>query len=369
MRRHPVSLKPQVDTVDKPLLLAVLFLVVFGIAMVFDASATEAAGSFGDKYFFLKRQAVWAGIGTVTLFVFSYIRYTFWQKVAVVFFSVTIVLLVLVLIPPIGIEALGASRRISLGAVGVGVQPSEIAKLSLVILLSSLFVRRVSILRFVVPTALVAGLVVAEPDLGTTLIAVGSALALYWTAGAPVLHIFILGGVAGAGAFAFALTSAYRRARIAAFLDPNFDPINASYHIRQILIALGSGGLFGLGLGQSRQKHLFLPEPATDSIFAIIAEEFGFFGALLLLAIFGFIIARGLQIGWKCPDNFGKFLAVGITSWIGIGTIVNLSAMVAAVPLTGVPLPFVSYGGSSLVVLLAAVGILLNISKYQKVAR
>lgn len=159
------------------------------------------------------------------------------------------------------------------------------------------------------------------------------------------------------------MLSDYRRERLLTFLNPSADPLGASYHIRQILIALGSGGIFGLGLGQSRQKYLFLPEPATDSIFAIIGEELGFIGALAVILAFAFIVWRGFNIAAQVSDPFGRLLAIGITSWIGVQAFVNLSAMVAIVPLTGVPLPFLSYGGTALILNLSAMGILLSISK------
>ncbi|MBI2268287.1 MAG: putative lipid II flippase FtsW [Candidatus Blackburnbacteria bacterium] len=355
-------MKPQVNRIDRPFLIALLLLVFFGVAMVFDASAADGARSFNDKFFYVKRQVLWISIGMVVMFVFSRIKYSFWEKTAVPFLLLALVLLVLVLIPGLGIEALGARRRMSLGSIGI--QPSELAKLAMSIFLSASLSRSTTVIRFLVPLVLVCSLVVVEPDLGTTTIIAGMGFLVYFTSGAPIFHFVSLGGGAGLLALILAFTSSYRRERIMTFLNPHVDPVNTSYHIRQVLIALGSGGIFGLGLGQSRQKQLFLPEPATDSIFAIIAEELGFLGSVLVLVLFMFLIWRGFAIAARAQDQFGRLLAVAITSWIAIQTIINLSAMVALVPLTGIPLPFVSYGGSSLIVLLGAVGILLNISKY-----
>lgn len=365
MKSRSVSLKSQTGRLDKPLLIAVVALVFFGVAMVFDASAAESARTFGDKYFFLKRQALWAVCGLAALFIFSQVNYTFWRRLALPFLLFSALVLGLVLIPGVGVTVLGATRRISLNVIGAnfGLQPSELAKLALTIYLAAVLSRKVTLFRFLLPTLLVCGLIFVEPDLGTSLIVAGSALAMYWVAGAPVLQLAVLALLGVSGAVFAAFLSPYRRARITTFLNPSIDPADTSYHIRQALIALGSGGLFGLGLGQSRQKHFFLPEPATDSIFAIIAEEFGFVGASVILAVFIFLFWRGMRIAWCTKEPFGRLLAVGITSHLAIQTLINLAAMVALVPLTGIPLPFVSYGGSSLVVLLAAVGILLNISK------
>ncbi len=346
---------------DKPLLFLTIGLLVFGLAMVFDASVADATRTFQDKFFYLKRQAMWAGLGLAAMFSLSQLSYKIWKKTAVWLFWGTIVLLVLVLIPGIGVTALGASRRLGFGAFGV--QPAEIAKLTLTIFLSASLSGNNSFLRYAFPAALTCLLIVLEPDMGTTAVVALSSLAIYFASGAKILNI--LGVLASGliGGLVLALSSSYRRERILTFLDPHSDPANTSYHVRQILIAIGSGGFWGLGLGQSRQKHLFLPEPATDSIFAIISEELGFIGAVCVILAFLFLVVRGYQIASRVNDPFAKLLAVGITSWIAVQTFINLSAMVAIIPLTGVPLPLVSYGGSSLFVTLSGIGILLNIAK------
>ena len=209
------------------------------------------------------------------------------------------------------------------------------------------------------------GLVMLQPDLGTSMIIICIAFLIYYVSGAPITHLLSLGLVGSIGALGLILSSAYRKARLMTFLNPTSDPLGSSYHIRQALIAIGSGGLWGLGLGQSRQKYQFLPQVTTDSIFAIISEELGFFGAsLVILAIYA-IVLRGLIIAKRAPDLFSKLLATGISGWIGFQAFVNLAAMLALLPLTGMPLPFISYGGSSLIVIMAGVGLLLNISRYQ----
>lgn len=357
------SLRAQSGGIDRLLLLAVLLLVGFGVAMVFDASVADATRTFNDKFFFVKRQLAWIALGFLSMTITSFVNYKFWEKISIPLFGATLVLLIIVLIPGIGVSALGASRRIGVGFLGI--QPAEIAKLSLTIFLSASLSRDNSLIRFLVPVGIAASLIVIEPDLGTTTIIAATAFAVFFASGAPLVQIGLLGGSGFLAALVLALASSYRRTRLVTYLNPHFDPIDSSYHVRQILIALGSGGLWGLGIGQSRQKYLYLPEPATDSIFAIIAEELGFIGATILILAFLFVFLRGFKIALSTGDSFGRLLATGITSWLAIQTLINLSAMVALVPLTGVPLPLVSYGGSSLLVTLTAVGILLNISKHR----
>lgn len=362
MKRPRFSLRSEARGVDKPLLLIVLLLVIFGVAMVYDASSADATRTFGDKFFFLKRQLVWISLGLVGMTIASYVPYKFWERVSTPIMFGTLVLLILVLIPGIGVSAMGASRRI--GVFGfLGIQPAEIAKLTLSIFLAAVLKKDNSFLRFALPTGVVCLLTLIEPDLGTTAIIATEAFFLYFATGAPFARMATIAGGGLLGALVLALSSSYRRARVLSYFNPHLDPLDTSYHIKQILIALGSGGLWGLGLGQSRQKYLYLPEPATDSIFAVITEELGFVGALCLIAAFVVLIFRGFSIALSCEDPFGRLLAVGITSWIGLQIFLNLSAMVALTPLTGIPLPLVSYGGSSLFVTLVGVGILLNISR------
>src|SRR3989344_1702402 len=356
-----LHLRAQTTRLDRPLLFLTMGLLVFGLAMVFDASVADAIRTFQDKFFYLKRQLIWAVFGVLAMFVLSQINYKIWEKLAVPLFLGTAVLLILVLIPGIGVSALGASRRISLGFLGL--QPAEIAKLTLTIFLSASLAKNNSFLRFIVPTVAVCLFIILEPDLGTTGIVAATALVVYFASGAPYKYFFVTIMAGLVGGLLLALTSSYRRERIMTFLDPSLDPADTSYHVRQILIALGSGGFWGTGLGQSRQKHLFLPEPATDSIFAVIGEELGFVGATVLILALVTLIIRGYQIASRVEDPFGRLLAVGITSWIAIQTFINLAAMVALVPLTGIPLPLISYGGSSLFATLIAIGVLLNISK------
>lgn len=350
---------------DRWMLLAVVVLSFFGILMVYDSSVAIAIRDFGNQYYYLRDQMKWLVVGFAALTVFSFVNYHYWYKIALPLLLGTLVLLLVVFVPSIGVRALGAHRWINFGIFVL--QPAELAKLALVIYLSAWFSvkERERLLAFAVLVTMVVGLVLLEPDLGTSVIIVMIALILYFSSGAPILHFAVIIPVLVAGILGLAMISPYRMARLTTFLHPQQDPLGSSYHIRQALLGLGSGGWFGVGVGQSRQKYEYLPEANTDSIFAIIGEEIGFVGGVAVILMFVFTSWRGFRIAKRAGDSFGRLLAIGITAWISVQTIINLSAMVALLPLTGVPLPFVSYGGSSLIIMLAAVGILLNISKTQ----
>ena len=333
-----------------------------GLLAVADASAPTALSSFSDKFYFLKQQAVWGVLGIVLMVVLSNINYKFWEQIAVIFFGMSLVTLVMVLIPAFGPSLQGARRWIVLGPISF--QPSEFMKLALAVYLAKVAASKKKLVSYLVPLSLVTGLIMLEPDLGTTIVIALIGISQIFLAGINLVHILAIGIAGVVEASTLILSSSYRRDRLMTFLEQTADPLGKGYHIRQILFALGSGGLFGVGLGQSRQKYLFLPEAATDSIFAVIAEGVGFFGALVLLFIIGYYIYRGLIIASRAPDIFSRVLAGGIIAWIGGQSFINLAAMIAIVPLTGIPLPFISYGGSSLTTVLVATGILLNISRY-----
>lgn len=369
-RRRPVQLSPQEKSLDKKLLLTVLGLVVFGTVMVGNSSIIEAERNFGDKFFYLRQQLVWAAVGFAGLFALMQFPHQKLKSLALPLFLLNLLLLVLVIIPGVGISALGATRWLGFG--GFVIQPAEFAKLSLTLYLARILSAEVKesdaqkLLPFLFSLGAVLTLVMLEPDLGTALVIGGMATLVFFSSGAPLIYFATLTAIGVLGVVLLILTSSYRRQRFLTFLNPTEDPLGTSYHIRQVLIALGSGGLLGVGLGQSRQKYLFLPETQTDSIFAVVGEELGFIGALAVVLAFIFVVWRGFLIASSVEDDFSKLLAVGITSWIALQAFVNLGAMVAIFPLTGIPLPFISYGGSSLVSLLLGVGILLNISKSRK---
>lgn len=359
-------LKGQVDRFDRLLAIAVLTLTLFGILMVYNASVAVAFRDFRDRFHFLKLQAIWGGIGLTAMVAASVFDYHRLLKLAPLLFLITLGLLFLVFVPSFSIEAYGAKRWLNLRFLVL--QPSELAKLTLVLFLSSWFSKKGHILGFLLPTSLLVSLVLLGKGMGTAMVISGVSLVLYFLSGAPLRHFcFILPPIAGTFLLLIVKTP-YRLRRVLTFFNPATDPLGASYHVRQVLIALGSGGLFGVGLGESRQKYEYLPESFTDSIFAVISEELGFIGAIAVILVYLFIFFRGFKIGENAPDRFGQLIACGLTSWLAIQTLINLASMVALLPLTGLPLPFLSYGGSNLVVSLVGVGILLNISK-QRVIR
>ncbi len=359
MKRR-ANLSKQRKTFDKGLLYSILILVFLGLIAVADASAPQALAQFNDKFYFFKQQVVWASIGLVLMFLVSLVNYKFWEKIATTLFFVTVGFLVLVLIPGLSYEALGARRWISLPFINF--QPAELVKLSLALYFAKLASNDKNSVSYFLPLIIVLGLIMLQPDLGSALSVSAIALSQIFVSGVSLLHLFFAGGIGLAATSLLILLSPYRRDRLTTFMQGVEDPLGKGYHVRQILLALGSGGIFGVGIGASRQKYLFLPEASTDSIFAIIAEELGLFGAVAIIGLFAYFLFRGFKIASHAPDKFSQVLAVGLTAWIGGQAFLNIASMVALVPLTGIPLPFFSYGGSSLVMILIACGILLNIS-------
>ena len=359
-----IRLTKQKKVWDRTLFFLTITLSILGLIAVADASAPQALSAFNDKFYFVKQQLAWGAIGIILLLVVSKIHYSFWEKIALPLFIVSTLGLIAVLIPGVGSEALGARRWIIVGPISI--QPSEFVKLALVVYLSKLYAKGKSHIAYFLPLVIVLALIMLQPDLGTALVVGGAAMSQIFTSGINILYFFGAGLLGGLASLILILTSSYRKARLLTFLSETQDPLGRSYHIRQVLLALGSGGLFGVGLGASRQKYLFLPEAATDSVFAVIAEEVGFFGASVVLVLLGMFIIKALILAKNAPDKFSQLLAVGIASWIGGQGFLNIGSMVALTPLTGVPLPFFSYGGSALTMVLVAAGILLNISKHAK---
>ena len=355
---------------DKQFFYLILGLVVVGLVFVADISAPQALNFFNDRFYFLKQQVVWAAIGLVAMLVVSKIHYSFWEKIAVPFFVISTLLLLIVLIPSIGLEALGARRWIVIGPINF--QPSEIIKLSLALYIAKIAasggltaktVKKPIV--FFAPLILSCGLIMLQPDLGTTLVVGLIGITQIYASGVSILYFLTSLAIGIISVGVLILVSPYRRDRLMTFFEVTKDPLGKGYHIRQILLALGSGGLFGLGIGQSRQKYLFLPEASTDSIFAAISEEIGFIGSFVLILIFAIFTYKAFRIASRAPDSFSKILAVGIAAWIGGQILLNIAAMTALTPLTGIPLPFFSYGGTSLSMILVSCGILLNISRYE----
>ena len=345
------------------------FLVLGGLVMVLSASSVSAYAQFGDSFVFFQRQAAYAAVGVGALLLTSRMRYRAWQRLAAPFLALTIILLALVLHPTAGVSAYGSSRWLALGPVTV--QPSEIAKLALVVFAAAVLTKKWGRLDDLGHLALpllpvvvvVGGLIMLQPDLGTTLIATGTVFMLLFAAGIRFRYLIATGLIGSAMGIALIFSADYRRVRFLAFLDPWADATNTGYQLVQSLIALGSGGWLGVGLGASRQKWLYVPNAHTDFIFSILGEELGLVGELAVLLAFGLLVFAGIRVATRAPDVFGRLLAAGIVSWFGLQALVNLGAVTGLLPITGVPLPFVSYGGSSLVVSLAAVGILWNIAR------
>jgi len=351
------------------LLAATAFLTAGGLIMVLSASSVSAYAQYGSSFLFFQRQAASAVVGTVALLVTSRMRYQAWQRLSGPFLGLTVVLLVLVLHPAAAVQAYGASRWIALGPVTI--QPSEVAKLALVVFVAAVLARKGNRLddpaHLVVPllpvTVLVCGLVILQPDLGTVVILAGSAFLLLFTAGVRLRYLLVASGAGALVGTALIFGEGYRRARLLSFLHPWADAKNTGYQLIQSLIALGSGGWFGVGLGNSRQKWMYVPNAHTDFIFSILGEELGLIGEIAVLLAFGLLLYGGIRVAARAPDAFGRLLASGVVAWFGLQVVVNLGAVTGLLPITGVPLPMLSYGGSSLVVSLAAVGMLVSIAR------
>lgn len=344
----------------------VLLFLTFGLLMIGDVSLLEAERNFGDKFYFLKHQAAWLLIGLSIAYGFSFIDYHFWKKISFYWYFFSLITLVLVFLPGIGVSAYGARRWINIGFFSF--QPSEMAKLSFLVYLSSLISAKDSfkIQHFFLVLLPPVGLTLLGPDFGTAAIMVGIGLAVLFLSGISVKNIALPAIILFALGILFIATSSYRRERVLGLLDPFYDPLGKSYHVHQLTLALGSGGLWGVGMGQSRQKYLYLPQVTTDSIMAVVAEEFGLIGVSIFMILFIALVFSLFKIAFQAKDTLGKLLAGGIAAWIAIQGLVNLSAVAVVLPLTGVPFPFVSYGGSSLLTMLAAVGIGLNIGKIKQ---
>lgn len=358
--RHKVASKSPHFGFQKILLL-VLGLLGFGLLMVYDASSATGAQTFNDKYFFLKEQVKWVVVGLVGASVAFFFDYRQLKKLALPAILAALVLLVCVFLPGIGLRTYGASRWINLGFTVL--QPSELAKLALIIYLSAWLTTREEgkLMAFLLLIALLVGLIILQPDMGTAIVLFLTAMIMYFLSDNQILGLISLLPLMLLGIIGLTIRSPYRLRRLLTFLNPDTDPLGASYHIRQALIALGSGGFWGLGLGNSRQKYYYLPEATTDSIFAVIGEELGLVGTVTLVAIFLFFFVQATRLTLRVEDPFGKLLGMGIISWLTVQTLVNIASIVALIPLTGVPLPFISYGGSALVIELVGVGILANI--------
>ena len=349
------------------LVVPVIMLLIVGLGAMLSAASVVSFRETGDSLYYIKRQVVWVGLGIVALVVFTRIPYRLYRRFALPIFLVAVAGLVATML--IGDVRGGARRWIEVGPLTI--QASEFAKIATVIVLAAVLAKKDRLLgslgHFLLPVAAILGVVsfllLLQPDFGTALLIVAAAFAILFSSAAPLGFVVGLAGIAAVLGTAGAFAMDYRRERITGFLDPFADPLGTGHQAVQSLVALGTGGWFGVGLGASRARWSFLPNAHTDFIFAIIGEETGLIGAGLVIVLFAFFAGVGIRIALTAPDMFGRLLAVGIVAWLSFQALINVGGVVAVLPITGVPLPFVSSGGNAMIVSLAAVGILVNISR------
>lgn len=354
---------------DKFLFLATLLLVFASVVMVYSASAAMAEIRFGTPYLFLVKQGLWAALGVALMAVVMQVDYRVWRQPVLVWAGLGIAFLALVAV--LFSTPINGTRR-WFGIAGFGVQPSEIAKLAVIFFTAALLERRMNqvndVKETLVPLGVVigvlTGLILLEPDFGTSVCLVVTAGLMLFSAGLSLRYVGVAAGAGLAAGAALIISSPYRVKRILSFLAPEDDPLGAGFQLLQSLIAVGSGGVSGRGLMGGLQKLFYLPEPHTDFVYAVIAEELGLIGATLTLAAFVVITWRGLRVAGRAPDQFGSFLAIGLTTMVAVQAFLNLSVVLGMVPTKGIPLPFVSAGGSSLLINLVGMGILLNVSQH-----
>ena len=372
-----MDLRTVIDTRRKGESDIFLFVTVFvlaglGLAMSYSASAVYAMNTFGDSFYFLKRQLLWFGVSFIALLVFQEIDYRLYIKNTKVMLLVSFVLLVLVLIPGVGHSVKGSARW--LGVAGMRFQPSEFVKLFIVIYLVKVFsseTRKNQVAQLLIPIVVIAVmfvLIMMQPDFSTAVDLLILSVLILFVSGFPLFYILSLFVISIPMFYLLIYQVDYRKGRFLAFVNPWEDRFGIGYHIIQSFIAFKKGGLLGVGLGYGTQKIARLPEPHTDFIFAVIAEETGMAGTVLVILLYGFLFWRGIQVSVAAPDDFGRLLAAGLSMLICIGAYVNIAVVMGSLPTTGMPLPFVSYGGSSLLANMIAAGILLNVSRYREVS-
>jgi cell division protein FtsW len=347
---------------------------LLGLIMVLSASSVSALDDYGSSWYFVLRQGIWLLAGTAACVFVTRHDYHRWRRWSLPALAGSGVLLCLVLVPGIGLNVNGASRWLGYGPFSL--QPSELAKLTVLLFAADLLARRaawmadlrLTLVPVGVVFTVVAMLLMLQPNLGTTLVIGSIVLSVLYVAGAPLLPLLGVGLGGSIVATGLALGASYRRARVLAFLDPWADPLNTGYQNIQSLVGVASGGWTGVGLGESRAKWGFLPYAHTDFIFAIIGEELGLLGAFFVVGLFVALVILGAKAAQQAPDPFGMLLAAGVTAWFGVQAFVNIGAVIGILPITGVPLPFVSYGGSSLVFSMVGAGLLLNVARQGQAA-
>jgi cell division protein FtsW len=357
--------------VDRTILWTTLAILAVGLLTLSSASTVLSYQRFHNNYYYFIRQIFFGAVpGLILMYFFSRIDYHKWQKFAPLMIIAGIAMLVAVLIPGIGFKVGGARRWINFGSFLF--QPTEFIKLAVILYLASWYDKRqqhtdnlyYGFLPSLAIVGVVAGLIILEPDIGTMLVLASIAAVMFFIGGVRMKYIYATAASALLVMWILVKAAPYRAQRFLAFMDPSVDARGISYQVNQALLAIGSGGFWGLGFGQSRQKYSYLPEPIGDSIFAIMSEELGFIRICAILFLFLFLAYRGFKVARAAPDIFGKLVATGITSWLIMQAVINIGGIIGLMPLTGIPLTFISYGSTSLLISLASMGILLNISRY-----
>jgi len=357
---------------DKGLLVLIISLLIFGLIILYSASSVMSIDVSGNPYYYFLHQALFGLLpGILIFFICQKLDYKIWKKFSLLIFIGSLALMVLVFVPGMGMGHGGAQRWLNLKFTYI--QPAEFLKLGVIIYLAAIFSKKdvhkkqgpANLILFLGIIAVAGGLVAMQTDAGTLALIVIAGFIIYFVSGGSLAHLGVIILVYGAAFFALVKFFPHRIARFITFFNPSFDPQGISYQINQALLGIGSGGILGLGLGNGMQKHNYLPEPMGDSIFAIAAEEIGFIGVLIFIGLLVALIIKGLRIAKKAPDDFAKLMAIGIVSWVAFQALINVAAITKLIPLTGIPLPFVSYGGSSLISIMAGLGILANISKHK----
>lgn len=357
---------------DIPLIITVFLICIYGIVMIYSASSVWAEYKFNDKFHYVLMQSIFFIIGIILMIIVSKVPYKYYLKKSNLILFICFILLILVLMPGIGSVRNGS--RSWFGVAGLGIQPSEFMKLALIIFTSKYIYNNPKDMRSVkkgafpilIVTMLSFFLIMLQPDFGTGTILVMTIVAMLFISGVDFSFFIKIGMLGMVGVCVLIVIAPYRMERIVSFLNPWSDPLGTGFQAIQSLYAIGPGGLFGMGFGNSIQKHFYLPEPQTDFIFSVISEELGIIGIISVAFLFLVIILRSIKISIKTPDNFAKFLTFGIIFQLSFQTLLNLAVVVGLVPVTGVTLPFFSYGGSSLIITLISIGIILNISRYRE---
>ncbi|HRC61614.1 MAG TPA: putative lipid II flippase FtsW [Dehalococcoidia bacterium] len=371
MARRPVEAAVRRHGPDYLLLAVLTVLLVIGLIAVYSSSYALGYAQFGDPNFFIKKQVLFAVLGLVGMFIAMNVDYRILMKLSPLLMLFALLGLAAVLLPGIGFEQNGARRWVALGPLPP-LQPSEFAKVAVLIYMAAWLAAKgetvkdfsLGVMPFVGMVGLIGALIMLEPDMGTAMMVALITGTLFFVAGARLTHLLALVGSGLVMAVILILSHGYRADRLLAFTSAEDDPTGVGFHALQMLVAFGSGGIGGLGLGVSRQKFFYVPGSHTDGVLAIVGEELGFIGVVVVLLLFVVLLARGLRIAMRAPDRFGSLLATGVIAWIALQLLINVGGVTRSIPLTGIPLPFLSYGGSSLMALLTAVGVLLSVSRY-----